>query len=133
MGTAQRSTDITDLLRACLVLLRVPVDLAATYQPRPPPFWQMSDAIARIQAMIAELPDGDTLTTFLPEIDVAAPDRELRCRAAVASTLLAGLELARQGDVVLGQPEPWQDVTLLSVHAVEEPKDSHARAAMPSA
>jgi len=36
MGTAQRLTDITDLLRACLVLLRVPAGLAATYQPRPP-------------------------------------------------------------------------------------------------
>lgn len=38
MGTAQRSTGITDLLRACLTLLRVPADLAAIYRPRPPPF-----------------------------------------------------------------------------------------------
>jgi len=31
-----RSADITDLLRACLTLLRVPADVATTYQPRPP-------------------------------------------------------------------------------------------------
>ncbi len=69
-----RSADITDLLRACLTLLRVPADLAPTYQPRPPPFWLMSDAIARIQAMIPELPDGGTLRTFLPRIDARAPE-----------------------------------------------------------
>ena len=109
---AGRSADITDLLRACLVLLRVPADLAATYQPRPPPFWLMSDAIARIQAMIAELPDGGTLITFLPKIDAKAPDRERRCRAAVASTLLAGLELARLGGVALDQEAPWASIAV---------------------
>ncbi len=107
-----RSADITDLLRACLTLLRVPADVATTYQPRPPPFWLMSDAIARIQAMIAELPDGGTLSTFLPKIDAEAPDRERRCRAAVASTLLAGLELARLGDIALDQEVPWASIAV---------------------
>jgi len=132
MGMSRRSTDITDLLRACLTLLRVPAEIATTYQPRPPAFWLMSNAIARIQAMIAELPDGGTLRTFLPKIDATAPDRERRCRAAVAGTLLAGLELARQGDIVLNQPEPWQDIAVLAVHVVDEPKASQARAAMSS-
>jgi segregation and condensation protein A len=111
-GTPRRSTDITDLLRACLTLLRVPADVATTYQPRPPPFWLMSDAIARIQAMIAERPDGGTLRTFLPHVDAKAPDRERRCRAAVASTLLAGLELARQGDIALDQEMPWASIAV---------------------
>ncbi len=113
-GTSRRSIDITDLLRACLTLLRVPADLATTYQPRPPPFWLMSDAIARIQAMIAEMPEGGTLRSFLPRIDAKAPDRERRCRAAVASTLLAGLELARQGDVALDQEVPWASIAVHS-------------------
>jgi len=117
---AQRSTDITDLLRACLTLLRVPADVVTTYQPRPPPFWLMSDAIARIQAMIAEMPEGGTLRSFLPRIDAKAPDRQRRCRAAVASTLLAGLELARQGDVVLEQDSAWQTI---AVHAPSEVAD----------
>jgi len=111
-GTPQRSTNITDLFRACLTLLRVPAEVATTYQPRPPPFWLMSDAIARIQAMIAEMPDGGTLRTFLPKIDATAPDRERRCRAAVASTLLAGLELARQGDIKLDQEVAWASIAL---------------------
>ncbi len=112
MDTAQRSTDITDLLRACLVLLRVPADLATTHQPRPPPFWLMSDAVARIQAMIAELPDGGTLRTFLPHVDTKAPDRERRCRAAVASTLLAGLDLARQGALTVEQEALWAPIAI---------------------
>jgi len=120
-----RSADITDLLRACLTLLRVPADLATTYQPRPPPFWQMSDAIARIQAMIAERPDGGTLRSFLPKIDATAPDRERRCRAAVASTLLAGLELARQGDVALDQEVPWASIAVYP----REKNDTHQHAA----
>ena len=117
-----RSADITDLLRACLTLLRVPADLATTYQPRPPPFWLMSDAIARIQAMIAELPDGGTLKTFLPKIDAKAPDRERRCRAAVASTLLAGLELARQGEVCLEQGAAWQSISVHRQSHVADPR-----------
>jgi len=106
-GTSRRSIDITDLLRACLTLLRIPADVVTIYQPRPPPFWLMSDAIARIQAMMAERSDGGTLSTFLPKIDANAPDRERRCRAAVASTLLAGLELARQGTLTAEQEDLW--------------------------
>jgi len=112
MGTAQRSTDITDLLRACLPLLRVPADLATTHQPRPPPFWLMSDAIARIGTLLGGLPDGGSLSAFLPKIDVAAPDRERRCRAAVASTLLAGLELARQGTLTVEQEDFWLPIAI---------------------
>jgi len=121
-----RSADITDLLRASLTLLRVPAELAAIYQPRPPAFWLMSNAIARIQAMIAELPDGGTLSTFLPKIHARAPDRERRCRAAVASTLLAGLDLARQGDIALEQDVPWASI---AVHPREKNvTDQHAAA-----
>lgn len=112
LGTAQRSTDITDLLRACLLLLRVPADLATISQPRPPPFWLMADAIARIGTLLGGLPDGGSLAAFLPKIEVAAPDRERRCRAAVASTLLAGLELARQGTLTLEQQDCWLPIAI---------------------
>ena len=107
-----RSADITDLLRACLTLLRVPPDAAMTHQPRPPAFWQMSDAIARIGTLLDKLPDGSSLSVFLPQIDVALPGRELLCRAAVASTLLAGLELARQGALTAEQDAPWASIAI---------------------
>ena len=46
------------------------------------------------------------MRAFLPHIVPAASEREVRCRAAVASTFLAGLELARDGGVLLEQDRP---------------------------
>jgi chromatin segregation and condensation protein Rec8/ScpA/Scc1 (kleisin family) len=50
------------------------------------------------------------LAVFLPVITGASPNRELRCRAAVASTLVAGLELARIGGLGLEQDRPWKPI-----------------------
>jgi hypothetical protein len=47
------------------------------------------------------------LVAFLPTIPHAAPARAVRCRVAVATTLLAGLELARDGTVLLHQAADW--------------------------
>ena len=55
--------------------------------------------------MLGVLREGSSLTAFVPALDGADP--ELRCRAAVASTLLAGLELARDGAITLEQTETW--------------------------
>ena len=49
------------------------------------------------------MPDATPLAAFLPRLDGTDPGRNLRCRAAVASTLVAGLELARDGDLALAQ------------------------------
>ena len=105
-----RVGDITDLLRACLVALRVPEPQAAALRPPPPPLWRASDAIAHMRQRLGALPDGGPLAAFLPGIGADAPDRELRCRAAVASTLLAGLELARAGVVTLEQEAAWTPI-----------------------
>jgi segregation and condensation protein A len=105
-----RVADIADLLRACLVLLQLPDDQGAAYQPRPPPFWRVPEAIAHIERLISVLPDGSALGAFLPRIDDAAPGGALRRRAALASTLVAGLELARAGAVSLQQDGPWRPV-----------------------
>ncbi len=102
-----RVGDITELLRACLVVLRVPGELAAAYQPRPPPFWSMADATAHMVRLLPELTGRTDLAAFLPVVASGAPDRELRGKAAVASTLLAGLELARDGTVTLDQEASW--------------------------
>jgi segregation and condensation protein A len=91
-----RVGDITELLRACLAALRVP-DQADAYTPRLSPLWQVSDAIVRLRQLLGALPDGSPLTDFLPTAVVAEPGRALRCRVAVSSTLVAGLELARAG------------------------------------
>jgi segregation and condensation protein A len=101
--------DITELLRACLVALRLP-EGAGSGRPRPIPLWTVTQAIARVQQQIGSMPDGGALEVFLPRIAADAPDRALRCKAALASTLLAGLELARNGAVTLEQDQPWQPI-----------------------
>ena len=114
-GTGQRHDDggrigdITELLRACLVALRVP-EQADADRPRPPPLWQVSDAIARMRQLLGALPDGSPLTAFLPEVGGAEPGRALRRRVAVSSTLVAGLELARTGTLALDQDAPWTPI-----------------------
>ena len=84
-----RGSDLTDLLRACLVALRVPDTQAAAYRPRPPPLWRVSDAIPHLRKLLAALPDDTKLAALLLAIAGDDPGRTLRCRAAVANTLVA--------------------------------------------
>jgi len=100
--------DITALLRACLVALRVPAE-ADAWQPARPALWRMADAVARIGKVLDAAADGKgaELRVFLPRIGPATSERELRCKAAVASTLLAAMELARDGSLLLEQGGSW--------------------------
>ena len=111
-----RVGDITELLRACLIALRVP-EQADADRPRPPPLWQVSDAIARLRQLLGALPDGSPLTAFLPNIGSAETARALRCRVAVSSTLVAGLELARTGALALDQDAPWTPIRVNHTNA----------------
>ena len=61
--------------------------------------WSVQDALARLAAPARHLPDWTSLEQFLPE----APGDPLERRAALASTLLAGLEMARGGALRLRQ------------------------------
>ena len=110
VNASGRGTDITALLRACLVALRVPEAQQAAYRPRPPPLWTITDALARIRRLLPGLPDGASLTALLPRVAADAPDRALRCRAAVAGTLVGGLELARDGALTLEQDGAWTPI-----------------------
>ncbi len=101
--------DLTDLLRACLVALRLPPH-AETYQPRQLPFWSISNAAGRITRLLNGLPQGADLGAFLPTIAQAGASRALHCRAAVAATLVAGLELTRSGALTLEQDAPRQPI-----------------------
>lgn len=102
--------DVTELLRACLVALRVPEEQAAAFRPKPPPLWRASDALSRLRQLLGVLPDGSPLQAFLPQLGTEPPDRALRARAALSSTLIAGLELARDGVLALEQEAAWTPV-----------------------
>jgi segregation and condensation protein A len=110
LNPAGRAGDLTELLRACLVALRVPEEQAAALRLKPPPLWRASDALSRLRQLLGLLPDGSPLQAFLPQLGTEEPDSEVRARAALASTLIAGLELARDGVLALEQDTAWTPV-----------------------
>lgn len=105
--------DLTDLLRACLVALQLPPH-AEAFRPRHLPFWGMGDAAARITRLLQARPEHRELGVFLPKIAETGSGRALQCRAALAATFVAGLELARGGVLAMDQHAPWQPVRLSS-------------------
>jgi hypothetical protein len=72
--------------------------------------WTAHDALARVTRLLDGLPDGSKLTEFLPRIPADAPSRAPRCRAALASTLIASIELARDGALGLEQQADWTPI-----------------------
>jgi segregation and condensation protein A len=108
-----RVGDLTDLFRACLVALRVPEEQAIAARAPAPPLWRVTDALRHIGARLPKLPDGSPLAAFLPPKDAAIMKTDRQRRTAVASTLVAGLELTRNGALRLDQGEAW---TAVSVH-----------------
>jgi segregation and condensation protein A len=101
-----RAGALTDLLRACLVALQVPPAQADQVRPRVLRLWQLSDAIRHMSRRLGALPDGSRLSDYLPAL-ADGPDHRLRRRAALASTLVAGLELAREELLTLQQDTVW--------------------------
>lgn len=98
------------LMEACLVVLQGkagrPGEAEPVYRPALPDLWRLPDALARIRAVLAKHPEGGDLLAFLPPIPSGDAQRPLKARAAIASTLMAGLELAKQGAVDLAQETP---------------------------
>lgn len=107
LSTGFAEPELAPLFRACLAALRRP------RQPdggRPPslPLWRVPDALALMRRRLKALADageGDAvaLARFLPRVARKPPGYELRCRTALASTLMASLELARAGEATLEQ------------------------------
>jgi segregation and condensation protein A len=90
--------DLPGLMRAYLQAVRRGAG-ARTYRPAPVTLWSVKDALARLADLVGSLPDWATLDRFLPET-LGTP---LQRRGALASTLIAGLEMARGGVVRLKQ------------------------------
>ena len=94
--------DLGSLMRAYLDAMRRRSG-ARPYRPRPFTLWSVKDALQRLGTLLGSLPDWASLEQFLPDT-LGEP---LERRAALASTLLAGLELARGGEVRLRQEEAF--------------------------
>ena len=108
---AAPQADTVALLRACLAVLEKG-HFSGPYRAAPPPLWRFPDALARLRRMLPATPEGAALERFLPETPPGRPDAPLQRRAALASTLLAGLELEREGGAVLGQDETFGPVRI---------------------
>ena len=96
------AADSAGLLRAYLAGRRRG-GAARRYRPSASPLWSVADALGRLAALVGQVPDWSVLERFLPEL---APDPMAR-RAALASTLLAGLELARDGRLRIRQEQAF--------------------------
>ena len=90
--------DLSSLVRAYLAAARRRSG-TRRYQPRPVTLWSVKEALQRLAALLGSLPDWTSLDQFLPPT-LGGP---LERRGALASTLLAGLEMAREGAVRLRQ------------------------------
>jgi segregation and condensation protein A len=89
--------DLPGLLRAYTACARRAA-AARLYRPDRPRLWTVQDALDRLAAMLGTARGWTDLAVFLPNVGTGLPRR-----AAVASTLLAGLEMARDGRMRLRQ------------------------------
>lgn len=93
------------------------------YRPKPRRLWTVQEAIARLGQVMGELPSWAVLQRFLPE-DAALDTVERR--VALASTLIASLELARGGALELRQDRAFGPIMLRRAEATGEVVDVRA-------
>jgi segregation and condensation protein A len=101
------AVNMPGLVRAYLAAFRRG-SAGQSYTPRAAPLWSVQDALGRLGALIGKIPDWSVLERFLPEIS----RDPLARRAAMASTLLAGLELARDGQLRIRQDSAFGPIML---------------------
>jgi segregation and condensation protein A len=103
------------LLEACVSVLRADMGRPTeVYRPRRVVHWTPHQAMTRIETMLGDLPDGGDLLGFVPKLPAEMADREHAVRVAIASTLTAGLELAREGRVLLLQEALFEPIAVQS-------------------
>ncbi len=108
--------DIGQLLRAYMAAARRAAP-RRLYRPRQLSFWTVQDALGRLQLLLGGPVTGWLdLSGFLPDaaaLPAAADgDPSWRQRAALAGTLVAGLEMARSGAIELRQDAAFGPVLL---------------------
>jgi len=99
--------EMSGLLSAYLAARRR-AGAAQKFRPKPMTYFSVQDALARLGRLLGSLPDWSTLESFLPEGLADGLPR----RAAMSATLVAGLELARGGDIQLRQDQNFGPILL---------------------
>jgi segregation and condensation protein A len=119
---AGQAIDVVEFLWASLALFDddTAADTATVYQARPFELYQVAEARKRILQRLAEAPEGAPLERFLPELAQISERRvwaKIGLRSAWSSTFIAGLELAKQGEVVLGQGDDFKPIHVAPMSA----------------
>jgi segregation and condensation protein A len=110
------AVELNGLLRAYLAAIRRGTR-PMPYRPRMLTLWTVQDALQRLGTMIRAAPDWVELQRFLP----AHLSNPVERRAALTSTLLAGLEMARDGHIRLHQDHDFAPILVRGVEAAGEP------------
>ena len=104
--------DMGQLLGAYLAVCRRDAG-RRVYRPRPSGYWTMQEALERLRRLLGgQAADWCALERFLPELARTGASAPRQRRAALAGTLLAGLELARDGSLELRQDHAFGPVLL---------------------
>lgn len=114
-GRSPRVAGYMALMEACIAVLEGRAGQAedeAAYVPPVRDFWTASQASRHIRAELAGRPGGGDLASFVPAVLDGTPERALKARAAIAATLMASLEMSREGEVLLGQPFPGEPIAV---------------------
>jgi segregation and condensation protein A len=78
------------------------------YRPKPRKLFTVQEALERLSRLVGALPSWSVLQGFLPDTILDPVER----RAALASTLVAGLEMARGGGIEIRQDEAFGPIML---------------------
>jgi segregation and condensation protein A len=113
------STELPALLRGYVDALRRAA-AKRPYRPKHRKLWTVQDALERLARLVGGLPDWGELLAFVPEQLLDPVER----RAAMASTLVAGLEMARGGGIELRQEAAFGPILLRRNAALEGSRDA---------
>jgi segregation and condensation protein A len=102
--------DLSGLLSSYLAARRR-AGAKSTYTPKPMTYFSVQNALARLARLLGTVPDWSTLQDFLPP-DITAP---LARNAALSATLIASLEMAKDGALLLRQDHHFAPIMVKSV------------------
>jgi len=115
-GRSPHVTSTMALMEACLSVLRgrdgQPGIDEPVYRPGAAMLFRVDEAMIRIRAVMAGHEDTVEFVRCLPLVRRDDPCRALKARSAVASSLIAVLELARGGELIAAQAEPAAPILL---------------------
>lgn len=115
------NADLPSLLQAYVVARRRAL-ARRPYRPKPRKLLTVQEALERLTRLVGALPSWAVLQGFLPDTIIDPVER----RAALASTLVAGLEMARGGGIELRQEEAFGPILVRRAPEQGTPDDRNA-------